>query len=134
MSDVNDPPPYSNIAFFHSNKLYLYRRSNQKAARRISSKPEHVYFSSFRTTLFGSRRKWYVSKLRKNDFTIFLATQQPNVIYVSPNVFGPRPVSIICSHCQHQIVTRTRPVSGLLTWLLCLLCIIFGYRFMDKTV
>lgn len=52
---------------------------------------------------------------------------QPNVVYLSPNAFGPRPTNVICPHCQHQVLTNTRPVSGLLTWLLCLLLIIFGY-------
>ncbi|KAI6183180.1 Lipopolysaccharide-induced tumor necrosis factor-alpha factor-like protein [Aphelenchoides bicaudatus] len=50
----------------------------------------------------------------------------PSVIYMAPNAYGPRPTNVICPHCQQQVLTRVRPVAGLLTWLLCLLLIIFG--------
>ncbi len=38
------------------------------------------------------------------------------VILTSP-VLGPYPQNMACPKCQAQIVTETRPMSGLLTWL-----------------
>jgi lipopolysaccharide-induced tumor necrosis factor-alpha factor len=51
---------------------------------------------------------------------------QPNVVYVAQNVYGPYPCHVTCPHCQCQVLTQTRPVAGLLAWLLCILLIIFG--------
>ena len=47
-------------------------------------------------------------------------------IYVSEPSLGPRPSRLTCPHCHQQVVSRVKPVSGLLTWLLAGGCVLFG--------
>ncbi len=42
--------------------------------------------------------------------------QDPN--YTAPFKFGQNPQSAMCSSCNSSVVTVTKTVSGLLTWLL----------------
>lgn len=42
--------------------------------------------------------------------------------------FGPSAARLQCPHCRADVVTETETSSGLLTWLLCLLLLIFGYE------
>jgi lipopolysaccharide-induced tumor necrosis factor-alpha factor len=57
------------------------------------------------------------------------ASGQPaqNVVYVADTChFGPRPAQLSCPHCHQQIQTRVEYASGLLAWLICGGCVLFG--------
>lgn len=48
-------------------------------------------------------------------------------VYVSGDLaLGPRPSHLTCPHCHQQVVSRVKPVSGVLTWLLAGGCVLFG--------
>uniref|UniRef100_A0A914QYY1 LITAF domain-containing protein n=1 Tax=Panagrolaimus davidi TaxID=227884 RepID=A0A914QYY1_9BILA len=50
-----------------------------------------------------------------------------NVVYVAETLnFGPRPAQLTCPHCHQQIQTRVDYTSGLLAWLICGGCVLFG--------
>ena len=40
--------------------------------------------------------------------------------------FGTDPIPATCPHCQRNIVTLTRPVSGKITYTTAILCCVFG--------
>ncbi|KAI6231579.1 Lipopolysaccharide-induced tumor necrosis factor-alpha factor-like protein [Aphelenchoides besseyi] len=52
--------------------------------------------------------------------------QQQPYVYVADPAYGPRPVNVTCPHCGHQVITQVRYTPGLLTWLICAGCVIFG--------
>ncbi|KAK6024976.1 hypothetical protein OSTOST_09135 [Ostertagia ostertagi] len=47
-------------------------------------------------------------------------------IIVGSVAFNQNPSSMMCPHCHQQILTKTVPKSGLLTWLLCGGMALFG--------
>ncbi|KAJ1373296.1 hypothetical protein KIN20_035657 [Parelaphostrongylus tenuis] len=49
-----------------------------------------------------------------------------NPIVVTTIAFNENPMSMVCPHCHHQIVSRISPKSGLLTWVLCGGLALFG--------
>ncbi|KAK5966022.1 Lipopolysaccharide-induced tumor necrosis factor-alpha factor [Trichostrongylus colubriformis] len=49
-----------------------------------------------------------------------------HTIIVGSVAFNQNPTSMMCPHCHQQILTKTQPKSGLLTWLLCGGMAIFG--------
>jgi len=53
----------------------------------------------------------------------------PGVVVVTTQpmrIFTRHPTSVICQHCNQNVVTRTRSEVGMITWLSCGAMIIFG--------
>ncbi|KAI6218871.1 Lipopolysaccharide-induced tumor necrosis factor-alpha factor [Aphelenchoides fujianensis] len=52
-------------------------------------------------------------------------------VYVADPAYGPRPVHVTCPRCSQQVVTQVRYSPGLLAWLICAGCVIFGQVLSD---
>ncbi|KAE9554168.1 hypothetical protein FO519_002648 [Halicephalobus sp. NKZ332] len=53
--------------------------------------------------------------------------QPATVVYVADcSTFGPRSVAMTCPHCHQHIHSQVNYTSGLLSWLICGGCLLFG--------
>uniref|UniRef100_A0A914I2Z7 LITAF domain-containing protein n=1 Tax=Globodera rostochiensis TaxID=31243 RepID=A0A914I2Z7_GLORO len=51
------------------------------------------------------------------------------VVYMTdggPTQWGPRSQNALCKNCGQQMVTSVKYTAGLITWLLCGCCVLFG--------
>ncbi|EYB84125.1 hypothetical protein Y032_0322g2428 [Ancylostoma ceylanicum] len=55
-----------------------------------------------------------------------------HTIVVGSIAFNQNPMSMTCPHCHQQILTKTSPKNGLLTWLLCGGMALFGQKKREK--
>ncbi|XP_028402684.1 lipopolysaccharide-induced tumor necrosis factor-alpha factor homolog [Dendronephthya gigantea] len=57
----------------------------------------------------------------QNVVSTTVVTQPPVMVQtvMTPLMFGPTPINMVCSHCGAQIVTATSYEPGILTWLFC---------------
>ncbi|KAI6191423.1 Lipopolysaccharide-induced TNF factor [Aphelenchoides bicaudatus] len=60
---------------------------------------------------------------------VFVQPQPQPFVYVSDPAYGPRPVSVTCPQCHQNVITHVRYSPGLLAWLICAGCVIFGCIF-----
>lgn len=139
MGDLNEPPPYSKYQLFELN-IYVFFADEAIKKPPVQGFPPnpdgtgpsapryipHEGHSQMHHSASAPQANgkfclsWYL------EFTDSVSQPPPSIIYVAPNAYGPRPTNVICPHCQMQVLTRVRPIAGLLTWLLCLLLVIFG--------
>ncbi|VDP09026.1 unnamed protein product [Soboliphyme baturini] len=56
------------------------------------------------------------------------AQYETTVIITAPTL-GPGPTNVQCPHCTSMVLTETIPTAGTLSWLICILCLIFGLWF-----
>jgi LITAF-like zinc ribbon domain len=48
-------------------------------------------------------------------------------VIIAPVAPGPVPTQLQCPHCHAHVVSEMKPVAGVLAWLVCAGCVLFGY-------
>ncbi|RWS19849.1 lipopolysaccharide-induced tumor necrosis factor-alpha factor-like protein [Leptotrombidium deliense] len=69
---------------------------------------EHPYPDQFQPG-FPQRTAWGPAPIN---------TQPTRTIIVATNDFGPFPTKAMCPRCNCEILTQTRPLIGIITWLI----------------
>merc|ERR1712224_1085596 len=113
-------------------KSWCVRGGISSHPRGLSSLPTNELPPTYDETMAGGAGGFVnpekqEAKVQQNAYAPGVAVPPPQTTVIVQNVqFGPRPMNMICPHCQSEICTRTDSEPSATAWVLgfviCLIC------------